>query len=464
MILMFTLHPYQKVGPVRAINGVNLGPVDRNYAYDHTPYFRKARIPSVRTHDTPSSARDVVDLHYVFPNPEADPEDPRNYSFRLTDDYLATIRNAGCTVYYRLGETIEGRHLPRKTYVVAERWKPEILARVCVNIARHYTEGWAEGFEWEMPHWQFWNEPQNGWVKPPLERPCWTGTVEQFYTLYRAVSTAMKAHNPKWHIGLAGYGRPDFIFPPGHPLYREDNPWRHVEDVVNAGPIDSLSWHQYGASWEDLVSSAQMVRDCLDTNGLGHAESHLTEWNYMPRVEDERGVYTWFDARAARDCDRLDHIYEVMTGVEGASYVFGALARLQAAPLDLAHLYTAINTGALGLFNQHGRPHPKYAGLEAFATFLDHERVALEGGAPDSVAGLAAVAGGQLRVGIAHLRLDKKELEIRVEGVGYTPQAARQFTAQGWCEVEVGATREGGGTTLHLPLAGSGLTVVEGPL
>ncbi len=458
---MFALYPDTPVGPVRALHGVNLGPLDRFSANDYTPYFRKARIPSVRTHDTNRTAMEVVDLHNLFPNPEADPENPANYDFMLTDDYLQVIRNAGCEIYFRLGESIEGR-IPRKKYIVGDRWKPEVLARVCVNIARHYTEGWADGFQWKISYWQFWNEPSNNWVRPAEARPCWTGTVEAFYALYRAVSTAMKAHNPAWKIGLAGYGRPDFVFPPGHPQYREDNPWRHIKDVVSAGPMDSISWHQYGASWEDLVSSAAMVRESLDAHGLSHVENHLTEWNYMPRVEDENGAYQWFDARKNRDVDRLDHLYEVMTGVKGAAYVFGGLARLQEAPLDLAHLYTGVCSGSLGLFNQHGRPHPKYAALETFATFLDQTRVKLEGGAPNTVAGIATRSGDHLRIGIAHLDTPQTSIAIRV--VENTPRVytARSFLAGGWRGTPVTLCNEEGAQVVTFPVAGDGFTILQG--
>lgn len=458
---MFIIDLQKSPGVVRPLNGVNLGPIDRHYAYDYSEAYRRMRIPSVRTHDCNRLAMDVVDLHYLFPDPDADPDDPANYRFALTDDYLATIRNAGCEIYFRLGESIESRMTPRKMYVVSERWKPETLARVCVNIARHYNEGWAAGFEWKIRHWQFWNEPSNSWILPAEKRPCWTGTTEEFYRLYGAVAQAFKCHQPEWKIGLAGYGRPDFAFPPGHPLYREENPWRHIEEIARSGPIDSISWHQYGDSWENLVKSARMVRECLDVHGLAHAESHLTEWNYNPRVEGENGGYTWFNARQDRDYEKLDYFLERIGGVEGAAYVFGALSILQTAPLDLAHLYTGVSSGALGLFNVHGRPFQKVEAMELFGSFLGQRRVMMEGGIPDRITSLATTSDdGTLRIGIAHLRPEVKEVEIFLNASSLTLTQSRQFLESGWREVSVGVHREGGGIRLTVPLGGSGMTVM----
>lgn len=454
---MIRLHLSQSPGPVRAINGVNLGPLHAWGALDFTESFRESKVASVRTHDCNILSLDTVDLHCIFPDPKADPDDAANYHFLLTDDYLAAIGKTGAEIYFRLGETIERG---RKTYVTAGRWKPETLARVCLNIARHYNEGWANGFEWNIAHWQFWNEPNNRWMSPVEDRPCWTGSTEEFYTLYGAVARAFKAHNPAWHIGLAGFGRPFFVFPKGHVFYAEQNPWRHFEPILNSGPIDSISWHQYGHSWEDLAQTASMVRTYLDANGLPHAENHITEWNYMPWLEDEQGKYTWFHARSERNYDRLDRIVEVMRGVEGAAYVFGSLLRLQREAVDLAHLYTGVSGDALGLFSPNGRPHPKYEGFVHFASFIDQPRVEVTGG--DAVfSPMATLTNGNLEIGIAHLRPEQKEVVLFADGE-VTLDQGRQYSSDGWSHLVTSTTREGGGTRITVPITGSGLTRLSG--
>ncbi|MBI4578450.1 MAG: hypothetical protein HY718_02035 [Planctomycetes bacterium] len=35
-------------------------------------------------------------------------------------------------------------------------------AKICVNIIRHYNEGWADGFHYNIRYWEIWNEPNVG--------------------------------------------------------------------------------------------------------------------------------------------------------------------------------------------------------------------------------------------------------------------------------------------------------------
>ena len=59
--------------------------------------------PFTRLHDCGWPNPYVVDHHVVFPNPNADPALPESYDFRLTDEYLAAVRQTGAEPIYRLG-------------------------------------------------------------------------------------------------------------------------------------------------------------------------------------------------------------------------------------------------------------------------------------------------------------------------------------------------------------------------
>ena len=37
---------------------------------------------------------------------------------------------------------------------------PEKWARICEHIIRHYTEGWADGYHYNIRYWEIWNEPE----------------------------------------------------------------------------------------------------------------------------------------------------------------------------------------------------------------------------------------------------------------------------------------------------------------
>src|SRR5687768_6205981 len=157
----------KKVGAFRAVNGVNNGPLDVGGTVDLSEFHRALRIPFTRLHDTHWPNPDVVDMHAVFPDWEADASDPRSYDFRRTDEYVAAILKCGSKVVYRLGESIEHGSDKRRVR------PPDAgkFAQVCVNIIRHYNEGWADGHRYDIRYWEIWNEPDN---RPAM----WTGTDE----------------------------------------------------------------------------------------------------------------------------------------------------------------------------------------------------------------------------------------------------------------------------------------------
>jgi len=205
-------------GRIRAIHGVNNGPVTRGNNADLEPWWKKAGFPTARLHDAHWPSPDVVDVSTIFPLPHRDPDDPRNYLFAKTDDYLAGILRCNAKVIYRLGQSIERHGIRFHTDPPANL---DAYAKVCVNIVRHYNDGWAEGFHHGIEYWEIWNEPDIG--------PCWKGTQEQFFELYEQVATAIEKHDPKLKVGgpaltgdaftEKGWGRPflDRCRAPGNP-------------------------------------------------------------------------------------------------------------------------------------------------------------------------------------------------------------------------------------------------------
>ncbi len=134
-----------------------------------------------------------VDVPNIFPDFDADENDPRNYDFTLTDEYIGSIVAAGTKIVYRLGITIDRgtkkyHTLPPRDFA---KW-----SRICEHIVLHCNEGWADGFEWNILDWEIWNEPEN----PPM----WSGTCEEYYELYVTAAKHLKSRFPQLRIG--GYG------------------------------------------------------------------------------------------------------------------------------------------------------------------------------------------------------------------------------------------------------------------
>jgi len=174
-------------GPIKMMNGVNGGPATAREF--NKELFKAARIPYARSHDL-ADKYDLymVDISWVFPNFDADVNDPASYDFAFTDDYIKLLADVGTKCYYRLGQTIEnGTHphfiFPPKNY---KKW-----AKICEHIIRHYNEGWADGFHYNLDYWQIWNEHD---ANNPSG--CWTGTEEQFFDFYETVAKYLKKEFP----------------------------------------------------------------------------------------------------------------------------------------------------------------------------------------------------------------------------------------------------------------------------
>jgi hypothetical protein len=456
--MAITVRTSERLGPVRQLQGVNLGPRDFYWGLDFTDYYRQAAVPSVRLHDAPCQMGDVVDLHCIFPHTKADPDDPANYYFAGTDDYLASVRESGAEIYFRLGETIE--HQPTKRYVNPKEWTPESMARVCANIVRHYNQGWADGPEWGIEYWEFWNEPDGAWMKPPAERNCWTAGTEVFLDFYRAVAPAVKAADPSVKLGLAGFTGAirDWVAAADPDDPQVWGGWGTVlTRVAREGlPADFVSWHIYPSHWSQVEDLAAKVRRRLDEIGLAGAESHLTEWNYNPVVQFEGEEFTLMRARRSMDWRKYEHAAGVANGPAGAALLFGTLVRLQDSSVDLTHIYTGISQ-PFGLFYGTGRPHTKYFGVEAFAELARAgERVAVEVDESDDMAALAVIGDSGAQVGIAYLGDGPWPVVLRVDG-GSALSKARWLTDAGWVDLEVAAGD--GQVTVSLP--GPGVAVVS---
>ena len=342
-------------GAIKPLHGVNNAPVRVNGKQGQDE-FKAAGIPFVRTHDTAYSfgGTHYVDIPNVFPDFDADETDPANYDFAYTDAYLKPIVAAGCKLFYRLGVTIENNWrvkayniYPPKDYA---KW-----ARICEHVVRHYNEGWADGFRWNVEYWEIWNEPEN----PAM----WQGTKEQFFELYRVAANHLKATFPQIKVGgYAGCGfytvddakrREESAF------YRSFVTWfedfcRYVSAPDTKAPLDFFSWHLYvSQDWpvDRIAMHAAYVRRTLDAAGLKGTENIFNEWNVF---------------RGDRK-DQLEKFENCRTHV-GAANTAAAFCVMQNTSIDKAMYYDACPTRVYcGLFTFPGhRTTPCYEAFRAW--------------------------------------------------------------------------------------------------
>lgn len=304
---------HHSTGPVKAMNAVCNGPLQKGGRYDFTDEFREMGVPFARLHDAeyPYGGNQYVDIHCVFPDPDADPTLPQSYNFTCTDKYLLGIIGAGAEVFYRLGESID--YNERQLYVHPPK-DPHKWAVVCEHIVRHYNEGWADGFRMNIRYWEIWNEPDN--------YAMWSGTPEQFFALYRVTACHLRSCFP--HLRIGGYSASGL-----YALNRKDpSPWfrslipfmerffAYITAPETKAPLDFFSWHCYAESPEEVALHAGYVREMLDRNGLTDAESILSEYNNYDSLGERPSLRPAYPAELA------------------ATFVMG-----QNAPLDMMMYY-----------------------------------------------------------------------------------------------------------------------------
>ncbi len=348
----FRMDCSQRMGRIRPLHGVNNGPVNQGETIDLSAYYRQAGFPLVRLHDSEWPNPDIVDIHAVFPDMNADPEKVESYDFQRTDDYIQAIVNSGAGIVYRLGESIE--HTRRK-YRVHPPTNIDQWAQVCLGIIRHYNEGWANGFRHNIRYWEIWNEPEN---RPTM----WTGTDEQYFQLYVTTSRKIKNAFPDLKIGGPSIGFVGEM--EGDTLKATEFLKKFLKTCKEQkAPLDFFSWHTYSEDPFVYSKKARAIRYLLHEYGLEKAEIHLNEWNYLPGN-------TWQPMVQPGQGIERRKWYDRMGGAEGAAFTACVLCDLQDSPVDVANYYNG-DSSPFGLFDRYGVPKKTYYTMKAFQIVLE---------------------------------------------------------------------------------------------
>ena len=352
-------------GPVKPVNGVgqppmNGGPVE--FFMFH--YLKEAGIPYSRLHDVGGMLGQGmwVDIPNVFPDFDADENDPKSYDFEFTDALLKGLSDKGVEPYYRLGVTIENfayqgfsprRIVPPKDFA---KW-----ARVCEHVIRHYTEGWANGLRLKITYWEIWNEPE-------LKKSMWRDDFASYIRFYGVVAPYLKSKFP--HLKIGGYGSAGA----GKAQYKDpySEPRKFLTAAKKGGwPLDFFSFHSYYAP------TSALVQVCF-------ADRMLNEYGFT-RDRTERHFNEWLPY--------VDHAN--LGSAKQAAGVARELVGLQNAPCDLACIYDA--RCGLGnyspLFNPMTlKPHKAYYAFTAFNE-LRKRGTAVAATSGDASVGVAAARG-----------------------------------------------------------------------
>ena len=341
--IVVSVDPALEVGPIKPMNAANNGPNGPTFKA-----YKALRVPYGRTHDTPLGevwSSHVVDINQIFPDWNANVNNPKSYDFDLTDEMLQDMIKAGTEPFFRLGQSIEHESkkygiYPPKDY---KKW-----AKICEHIIRHYTEGWADGHKWDITYWEIWNEPDlddpdDRWKTDPRT---WGGTQEQFYELYEVTAKHLKKCFPHLKIGGPAFANPRKYGPPFLDYLKQTNT-----------PIDFFSWHMYHRRPVRVSEDVHKVREILDEKGFTEVESILNEWNYN-KSWTEKDYYSRYVRRS----------------IKAAAFMAGVMSECQNGPVDMLMYYDLRpNTTWNGAFMPHTYDIlPAYWALYYWAELVDY--------------------------------------------------------------------------------------------
>ena len=382
-------------GFIKPMNAVNNGPAGYpERGVTNFNDYKAARIPYARLHDASFCSgiyggEYSVDVHRVFPNFDADENDPSSYIFTPTDKYLQFIEAAGTKVYYRLGASIEHSHkkgtFPPKDYL---KW-----ARICERIILHYTQGWANGFYMDIEYWEIWNEPDCG--NPDGSNPCWQGTQDEFIEFFCTAAKYLKDRFPNLKIGGPAFCNViDNYF--ADRLLRE----LKERDIK----IDFFSYHCYENTPEGMKRAIDTANMWLEKNGYTNIEKILNEWNYIRGWVAEEYTYSM----------------KSIAGIKGASFLAAVMCVGQASDLDMLMYYDARPSTYNGLFDAFFDRRKGYYSINMFSDLKElGNYVPTENS--ENIYSCAATNGDECALMVCHYNendfANEREVELQLDGL-----------------------------------------------
>lgn len=332
----------KNIGKIKPMHAVNNGPIKGSSTHQSRSNFeayKEAGIPYARNHDASFCSgyggEHTVDVHFIFPDFTKNPHDPESYDFAYTDDYISITEEAGTRTFYRLGTKIEHGRKKYGTIVPADFHK---WAVICEHIIRHYTQGWANGFYFDLEYWEIWNEADG---KEGDDQPNWSGTPQEYYELYAVTAKHLKSRFPKLKIGgpaLSWLKNTEWL----------DGFLAYLTKDGDKVPMDFFSWHMYDDNPRKVAEGASFVKGKLDAAGYTEAENILNEYNYLEN---------W--------TDKFVSSIEAIIGMRGAAFTAAAMLAGQGSDLDMLMYYDARPCAFNGMFDFY-----TYRKLKGYFPFL----------------------------------------------------------------------------------------------
>lgn len=347
-----------RTGQVKPLHGMCNGPLSPGS--DLSALFAQMGVPRVRFADAGGKQAGLyVNVSHIFPDMSADEYDPKNYRFAPTDALIKAAAANGAEIVYRIGESDNGWH-----YAFPEN--ADKYVRVCVNIIRHYNDGWGDGTQLGLRCFEVWAKPD---AMPGV------GNAAAF-VFYEKVAHGIKTYDPSLQVG--GMGFADY-----GAMAREFIKYCKKKQV----PLDFVSICAYGETPDAALSGVGKLSAYLQKSDMAHLPIHVCEWNCATP-----------EAQASSPAQKQAQ-YEQLHSLQGAVFCASALLRMQNAfGIEAATFYDAQPeiSPLCGICDRFGNPAKPSHAFRAFdALYRQGSTVYcdVQGSGVDAVASVGDRAG-----------------------------------------------------------------------
>ena len=263
-----------------------------------------------------------MEIPFIFPDFDADENDPANYYFDETDAVITAAKAAGIEIMYRLGMGTEGTK-PKLFCIVPKDYAK--WARIAEHVIMHYNEGWASGFRYNIEYWEIWNEADI--------KEYWPGEHSEYIKFYNISANHLKSRFPHIKVGCSGFAwlyseiKPS---PEKEPEKAEAYEMRYkffhdfLASVADgSSPMDFFAWQIYAYSSSSCAERLRVLNSLLsDFDMLGKTEVINTEWNAITLHRDSKGHWDMAQMITMKSATALVACMIVMqkNGVTKAAY------------------------------------------------------------------------------------------------------------------------------------------------
>ena len=399
------LDPSVRNGKIRNILGINNSPRLSSHlgTLKEKELLDRLAPACVRWHDSAgggNSGEALIDISRIFPLFHADENDPANYLFKATDFYISQALDCGAGIEFRLGEQIDHSDVKIRIQCPSdmEKW-----ARICLNVIRHYNEGWADGMKLGIRDWSIWEEPNNTSLFMGSGKVYYESYPE-YYRLYEITAKSIRKHFPSLRIGgpnaIPAIAMTDEFFPEDHPqtsFCGKFLDYCRLHDV----PLDFFSVTHYCRDPRSFVMLIENMRKLTAKHGFPEVGLRIAEFNLYPMVQ-------W------------DTLESRMNRTFNAAFLTVSLLRMLKTPLEIASFYSWFNSLKYTIFDLNGNPGPVYYGL---CSYTEMTRCAaglvpeISGEIPENTEILAGIEeDGKVKVLISAFQPQSLRLEFKMPG------------------------------------------------